>query len=305
MNDNDSLHNHDDDRNNNNHNNFLFSQHYYSLTSVDNSGRNTLDRAYRVLDRSVDNTIDQSSNKRIDIENIGSVEFPNQMTRNKRLYESDIEKPNKRQCIRVDQSSDDKHSKKNRLDKNSANRELEINTKETESIRKGQHRTLEDWLLDDSKNSYYMNQRSNTKNNTRKEPAQLRIKKDRRTTRNQQSTRNQEYTTYPIDMLLPHTTGHFVQQKETIVLLTPSSKVSSIIYDPITQGGYSDRRDNKGEDEKDQSEAKLLSKVMLVQGDPVVLSNIPMQAAHYPFQFLSHTAVWDDTTSSLVVIWRS
>jgi len=61
MNDNDSLHNHDDDPNNNN--NFVFSQHFFSLTSVDNSGRNTLDRAYRVLDRSVmDNTIDQSSN---------------------------------------------------------------------------------------------------------------------------------------------------------------------------------------------------------------------------------------------------
>jgi len=98
INDNDSLHNHDDEPNNNN-NNFLLSQDYFSLTLLDNSGRYTLYRVYRVLDRSVDNTIDKSNNERIDIKYIGSVKFPNQMTRNKRQYESHIEKPTKQATI--------------------------------------------------------------------------------------------------------------------------------------------------------------------------------------------------------------
>jgi len=92
------LHNLDDDSNNNN--NFVFSPDYFSLTSVDSSSRNTLDRAYSVVDRSVDNTIEQSRNDRINIENIGSVQFPDQKARNNRQYESDIE-PSKRRCISV------------------------------------------------------------------------------------------------------------------------------------------------------------------------------------------------------------
>jgi len=78
MNDNDSLHNLDYDTNNNN--NFVFSQNYFSLTSVDSSGRNTLDRVYSVVDRSVDKTIDQSSNVRMDIKIIVGMQFPDQKT---------------------------------------------------------------------------------------------------------------------------------------------------------------------------------------------------------------------------------
>ena len=160
MNDNVYLHNIDDDSNNNN--NSVFSQHYFSLTSVDSSGRNTLDRADSVLDRSVDNKIDQSSNERMDIDNIGSVQFPDQKTRkNKRQYESDIE-PNKRHCISVDLSSDDKHSKKNRLDINSTNRELEINNQEKETLWKGQRTLLADWRLGDESKNSTVKPRSNT-----------------------------------------------------------------------------------------------------------------------------------------------
>ena len=145
----DSLHNLDDDTNNNN--NFVSSQHYSSLTSVDSSGRNTLDRVPSVVDRSMDNMIDQSSTDRMDIDSIGSVQFPEQKNNNKRQYESDIEEPNKRRCrISVDQSLDDKHSKKNRLEKNSPNRKLMINNNEIETLRKGHQRTLADWLLDDT-----------------------------------------------------------------------------------------------------------------------------------------------------------
>jgi len=46
------------------------------------------------------------------------------------------------------------------MDKISANRELEINNNEIETLRKGQQRALADWLLDDSKNSYMKHARS-------------------------------------------------------------------------------------------------------------------------------------------------